>query len=41
MKRAQAMGIAETDPAQDLDGWDAAVKVAAIVNGADGHPDAD
>jgi homoserine dehydrogenase len=32
VKRAQAMGIAETDPSQDLDGWDSAVKVAAIVN---------
>jgi homoserine dehydrogenase len=30
VKRAQAMGIAETDPAADLDGWDAAVKVAAV-----------
>ena len=28
--RAQALGIAETDPTQDLDGWDSAVKVAAI-----------
>jgi homoserine dehydrogenase len=30
VKRAQAMGIAETDPAADLDGWDAAVKVASL-----------
>jgi len=30
VKRAQAMGVAETDPAADLDGWDAAVKVAAL-----------
>lgn len=30
VKRAQAMGIAETDPTADLDGWDAAVKVAAL-----------
>ncbi len=30
VKRAQAVGIAETDPAADLDGWDAAVKVAAL-----------
>jgi homoserine dehydrogenase len=30
VKRAQAMGIAETDPSADLDGWDAAVKVAAL-----------
>jgi homoserine dehydrogenase len=30
VKRAQAIGIAETDPAADLDSWDAAVKVAAL-----------
>ena len=30
VKRAQALGIAETDPAADLDGWDAAVKVATL-----------
>ncbi|MGC2671770.1 MAG: hypothetical protein WA299_07890 [Candidatus Acidiferrum sp.] len=30
VKRAQAMGIAETDPTADLDGWDAAVKVVAL-----------
>jgi homoserine dehydrogenase len=30
VKRAQAMGIAETDPAADLDGWDSAVKVAVL-----------
>jgi len=30
VKRAQAIGIAETDPTADLDGWDAAVKVAAL-----------
>jgi len=30
IKRAQAIGIAETDPTADLDGWDAAVKVAAL-----------
>jgi homoserine dehydrogenase len=30
IKRAQAMGIAETDPSADLDGWDAAVKVVAL-----------
>ncbi len=28
---AQAIGIAETDPSGDVDGWDAAVKVAALV----------
>ena len=30
IKRAQALGIAETDPSYDLDGWDSAVKVAAL-----------
>ncbi len=30
IRRAQQMGIAETDPSADLDGWDAAVKVAAM-----------
>ena len=30
VKRAQAIGVAETDPTADLDGWDAAVKVAAL-----------
>jgi homoserine dehydrogenase len=30
IRRAQAMGIAETDPSADLDGWDAAVKVAVM-----------
>jgi homoserine dehydrogenase len=30
IKRAQALGIAETDPSNDLDGWDSAVKVAAL-----------
>jgi homoserine dehydrogenase len=30
IKRAQAMGIAETDPAADLDGWDSAVKIVAL-----------
>ena len=28
---AQSIGIAETDPNGDIDGWDAAVKVAALV----------
>jgi homoserine dehydrogenase len=30
VRRAQAMGIAETDPTADLDGWDAAVKVVVL-----------
>jgi len=28
---AQSIGIAETDPSGDVDGWDAAVKVAALI----------
>ena len=28
---AQRIGIAETDPSGDIDGWDAAIKVAALV----------
>jgi len=28
---AQSIGIAETDPSGDIDGWDAAVKVASLV----------
>ncbi len=31
VKRAQEIGVAETDPSNDLDGWDAAVKVAVLV----------
>src|SRR5436305_11785731 len=30
--QAQAIGVAEADPANDLDGWDAAVKIAALAN---------
>jgi len=30
VREAQAMGIAEADPAHDLDGWDAAVKGCAL-----------
>jgi homoserine dehydrogenase len=30
VQKAQALGIAETDPAADLDGWDAAVKLTAL-----------
>jgi homoserine dehydrogenase len=29
---AQQIGIAETDPSGDIDGWDAAIKVAALVS---------
>lgn len=30
--RAQALGIAEADPSYDIDGWDSAVKAAALAN---------
>lgn len=40
IKRAQALGIAETDPSQDLDGWDSAVKVAVIATVLMGVPTA-
>ena len=30
VKYAQQIGIAETDPSGDVDGWDAAIKIAAI-----------
>lgn len=32
VEQAQALGITETDPSYDVDGFDAAVKVCAIVN---------
>ena len=32
LRQAQSLGIAETDASYDIDGWDAAVKVAALVN---------
>jgi homoserine dehydrogenase len=38
VKRAQEIGVAETDPSDDLDGWDAAVKVAALVIVLMGQP---
>jgi len=31
VKYCQSMGVAETDPSGDVDGWDASVKVAALV----------
>lgn len=31
VREAQKIGVAETDPSGDLEGWDAAVKVAALV----------
>ena len=30
VRRAQSLGIAESDPSNDLDGWDSAVKVVAL-----------
>lgn len=30
LRYTQSIGVAETDPSNDLDGWDAAVKVAAV-----------
>ena len=32
VKYAQAVGLAETDPAADVDGWDASIKVAALIS---------
>ena len=32
IERARALGITETDPAYDLEGWDAASKAAALAN---------
>jgi homoserine dehydrogenase len=32
LKKAQDLGVAETDATHDIDGWDAAVKTAALVN---------
>ena len=32
VKRAQDMGIAETDPSYDVDGWDSTVKVIGLAN---------
>ena len=31
LKKAQVLGIAETDATHDIDGWDAAVKTAALI----------
>jgi homoserine dehydrogenase len=32
VRRAQALGITETDPTHDVDGWDSAVKTCALAN---------
>jgi len=31
LAKAQQIGVAETDPSNDIEGWDAAVKVAAVI----------
>jgi homoserine dehydrogenase len=31
LKKAQELGVAETDASNDIDGWDAAVKTAALI----------
>jgi len=36
--KAQSIGITETDPSADIDGWDAAIKVAALVSVLMGIP---
>jgi homoserine dehydrogenase len=38
VKKAQAIGIAETDPSMDIDGWDAAVKVSVLTTVLMGVP---
>ncbi len=38
LKRAQDLGVAETDASHDIEGWDAAVKVAALVRVLMGVP---
>jgi homoserine dehydrogenase len=32
LKEAQKIGVAETDPTHDIEGWDATVKVAVLIN---------
>ena len=38
LKKAQELGVAETDATHDVDGWDAAVKTAALVTVLMGTP---
>jgi homoserine dehydrogenase len=38
VRKAQQIGVAETDPTDDLDGWDAAVKVTALAIVLMGEP---
>ena len=38
VRHTQQIGVAETDPSNDIDGWDAAVKVAALATVLMHHP---
>ena len=38
VRYAQSIGIAETDPSADVDGWDASIKVAALATVLMGRP---
>jgi homoserine dehydrogenase len=38
LAKAQQIGVAETDPSNDVEGWDAAVKVAALIRVLMGLP---
>ena len=38
VRHSQQIGIAETDPSGDIDGWDAAVKLAAMITELMDHP---
>ncbi len=38
VRHAQEIGIAESDPSNDIDGWDAAIKVAALSTVLMNHP---
>ncbi len=38
LKKAQALGVAETDSSHDIDGWDTAVKTAALITVLMDHP---
>jgi homoserine dehydrogenase len=38
VRHSQQIGIAETDPSGDIDGWDAAVKLSAMITVLMDHP---
>jgi homoserine dehydrogenase len=38
LRQAQQLGVAETDASYDIDGWDAAIKIAALVTVIMGTP---